>query len=164
MKQKGAILGLVIIVAALGFSATAFKSSLVNYIPFTEALKATDTTVQIMGAPVQGTMAYDDAAHALRFVLDDGQGHQMPVVYHGPKPEDMDSAAAKGTKIAVQGTYQPTVQAVRPTRASSSPTSCWSSARPSTTAPAAPRNAPTGRREDTEQNSQRMNSPLVAFG
>ena len=144
MKQKGAILGLIIIVAALGFSATAFKSSLVNYIPFTEAIKATDTTVQIMGAPVQGTMAYDDVAHALRFVLDDGQGHQMPVVYHGPKPEDMDSAAAKGTKIAVQGTYQP-MQAV-PTRASSSPTSFWSSARPSTTAPAAPRNAPTGLR------------------
>ena len=112
MKQKGAILGLVIIVAALGFSATAFKSSLVSYIPFPEALKATDTTVQIMGAPVQGTMAYDDTAHALRFVLDDGQGHQMPVVYHGPKPEDMDSAAAKGTKIAVQGTYQPVVQSV----------------------------------------------------
>ena len=108
MKQKGAIFGLVIIVAALAFSATAFKSSLVNYIPFPEALKATDTTVQIMGAPVQGTMVYDDTAHALRFVLDDGQGHQIPVVYHGPKPEDMDSAAAKGTKIAVQGTYDPT--------------------------------------------------------
>ena len=105
MKPKGAIVGLVIILAALGFSASAFKSSLVSYIPFQDALKATDTTVQIMGAPVAGTMVYDEGAHALRFTLDDGQGHRMPVTYHGPKPEDMDSAAAKGTKIAVQGTY-----------------------------------------------------------
>ncbi|MBV9849483.1 MAG: cytochrome c maturation protein CcmE [Armatimonadetes bacterium] len=107
MKHKGAILGLVIIVAALGFSANAFKSSLINYIPFADAMKATDATVQVMGAPVEGTMIYDDAAHAMRFLLRDDQNQTLPVIYHGPKPEDMDSASAKGTKIAVQGTYDP---------------------------------------------------------
>ena len=107
MKHKGALLGLAIIVAALGFSATAFKSSLVNYIAIPEAIKATDTTVQVMGAPVEGTMAYDDVAHALRFQLRDDHNATLPVVYHGPKPEDMDTASAKGTKIAVQGTYDP---------------------------------------------------------
>ena len=107
MKNKGAIIGVLVIVAALAFSATAFKSSLVNYIPFPDAMKATDTTVQVMGAPVQGTMIYDGVAHALRFLLRDDRSRTLPVVYHGPKPEDMDSASAKGTKIAVQGTYDP---------------------------------------------------------
>ena len=107
MKNKGAIIGLVIILAALGFGATTFKSGLINYVPFLDAMQATNTTVQIMGAPMQSTMIYDDVTHALHFVLADGQGHQMPVLYHGPKPEDMDSASAKGTKIAVQGTYDP---------------------------------------------------------
>ena len=107
MKHKGAILGLVIIVAALGFSASTFKSSLVSYIPFSDAMKAADTTVQVMGAPVEGTMKYDDTEHALRFALRDDRNQTLPVIYHGPKPEDMDSASAKGTKIAVQGTYDP---------------------------------------------------------
>ena len=107
MKQKGAILGLTIIVVALCFSATAFKTSLVNYLPFPDARQATDTTVQIMGVPQAASVVQDDSAHALRFTLDDKQGHQMPVLYAGPKPEDFDSAAARGYKIAAQGTYDP---------------------------------------------------------
>jgi cytochrome c-type biogenesis protein CcmE len=105
--NKGAVLGLVVILAALGFGATTFKSSLVSYISIPDAMRATDATVQVMGAPTPGTMAYDDADHALHFVLRDPQGRTLNVIYHGPKPEDMDSAAAQGSKIAVQGTYDP---------------------------------------------------------
>lgn len=107
MKNKGAVLGLIIIIAALGFSAMAFKGSLINYVPFSEAMKATDTTVQVMGAPLAGTMAYDSAAHALRFTLRDDQGQTLPVVFKGPKPEDLDSAMTKAAKITAQGTYDP---------------------------------------------------------
>lgn len=107
MKNKGAIVGLIIIVAALAFSALAFKNNLVNAVPFAEAMKATDSDVQIVGAPVAGTMRYDDAAHALRFDLKNTSGQLMHVVYKGPKPEDLDSAMNKAVAINAQGTFDP---------------------------------------------------------
>lgn len=105
MKSKGAILGLVVIAAALVFCGMSFKSALVSYMPISEARAATDASVQIMGAPVAGTMAYDSAAHALRFAVRDEHGDTMPVVFHGPKPEDLDSAMSRATKVTAQGTY-----------------------------------------------------------
>ncbi len=111
MKNKGALVGLIVIVAALAFSALAFKNNLVNAVPFAEAMKATDSDVQIMGAPVAGTMRYDNAAHALRFDLKDTSGQVMHVVYKGPKPDDLDSAMNKAVAINAQGTYDPTQRA-----------------------------------------------------
>jgi cytochrome c-type biogenesis protein CcmE len=105
MKNKGAIIGLVIILAALGFGATTFKNSLVTYLPFPDAMQATDSTVQIMGVPQAATVVPDGAD--LRFTMTDGQGHAMPVLLTGTKPEDFDSAAARGYKIAAVGTYDP---------------------------------------------------------
>lgn len=107
MKNKGAVIGLVIIVGALAFSAVAFKNNLVNAVPFQEAKLATDSDVQVMGAPVPGTMNYDSGRHALRFTLRDTSGQTLPVVYKGPKPEDLDSAMSKAVAINAQGTYAP---------------------------------------------------------
>jgi cytochrome c-type biogenesis protein CcmE len=107
MKNKGAIFGLIIIVAALAFSAVAFKNNLVNAVPFQEAMRATDSDVQIMGAPAAGTMAYDSSLHALRFSMRDTSGQMMPVVYKGPKPDDLDSAMSKAVAINATGTYDP---------------------------------------------------------
>lgn len=107
MKNKGAVIGLAIIIGALSFSALAFKNNLVNAVPFAEAIKATDSDVQIMGAPVAGTMRYDDAAHALRFDMKDTSAQTMHVVYKGPKPDDLDSAMGKAVAINAQGTYDP---------------------------------------------------------
>ena len=107
MKNQGAIIGLVIIVGALGFSALAFKNNLVNAVPFSDAMKATDSDVQIMGKPVAGSMAYDNLAHALRFALRDDAGQTLPVIYKGPKPDDLDSAMSKAVAINAQGTYDP---------------------------------------------------------
>ena len=107
MKNKGAIVGLVIIIGALGFSAVAFKNNLVNAVPFSDAVKATDSDVQVMGAPVLGTMNYDANIHALRFDLRDTSGQTLPVVYKGPKPEDLDSAMTKAIAINATGTYDP---------------------------------------------------------
>jgi cytochrome c-type biogenesis protein CcmE len=103
--NKGVAIGIILIVACLAFSAVMFKKSLVNYVSFSEATKATDTSVQIMGAPVAGTMAYDSMAHALHFEMTDGHGAIMPVVFKGPKPEDLDTAMTKATKITAQGSY-----------------------------------------------------------
>ncbi len=108
MKNKGAVIGLIIIIGALAFSAVAFKNNLVNAVPFAEAMKATDSDVQVMGAPVTGTMNYDSSVHALRFTLCEKATNQMmPVVYKGPKPDDLDSAMSKAVAINAQGTYDP---------------------------------------------------------
>jgi len=107
MKNKGAVVGLVIIVSALGFSALAFKNNLVNAVPFADAIKATDSDVQVMGAPIAGTMGYDKPTHSLRFSLRDTSGQILPIVYKGPKPEDLDTAMSKAVGINAQGTYDP---------------------------------------------------------
>jgi cytochrome c-type biogenesis protein CcmE len=107
IKNKGAVLGLSVIVAALAFSGLAFKNNLVSAVPFADAVRATDSSVQIMGAPVPNTMKYDNLVHALRFDLRDTSGRTLRVVYHGPKPEDLDSAMSKAVAINAQGTYDP---------------------------------------------------------
>lgn len=106
MKMNiGAVVGLALIGGTMAFCGSTFKSALINYVPFAQARAATDTSVQIMGAPVAGTMQYDSAAHELRFSIRDAQGTLMPVVFKGPKPEDLDTAMTKATKITAQGTY-----------------------------------------------------------
>jgi cytochrome c-type biogenesis protein CcmE len=105
--SAGKVIGIGIIVLCLTCSGFLFKKAMINYVSFHEASQATDSTVQIMGAPVAGTMHYDELAHMLRFSLTDNTGDTMAVEYKGPKPDDLDSAAAKATKITVQGTYDP---------------------------------------------------------
>ena len=108
MKNKGAVIGLMIIIGALAFSAVAFKNNLVNVVPFSEAMKATDSDVQVMDAPVAGTMAYDSTAHALTFKMrEKATGQVLSILYKGPKPEDLDSAFSKAVAIGVTGTYDP---------------------------------------------------------
>lgn len=104
MKKTGALIGLAIIAAALIFSGMAFKSSLINYVPFQEARANTDSNVQIMGAPVNGTMQYENGA--LHFALrETATNAVMPVVFQGPKPDDLDTAMSKATQIGAQGAY-----------------------------------------------------------
>lgn len=105
MKNLGAIVGLTLIGGTMAFCASTFKSTLINYVPFTAARAATDSSVQIMGAPVAGTMQYDSSTHELHFTMRDTQGTLMPVVFKGPKPEDLDSAMTKASKITAQGSY-----------------------------------------------------------
>ncbi|BDI32294.1 hypothetical protein CCAX7_43450 [Capsulimonas corticalis] len=107
MRPTGLIIGVVIIISCLVFSAKLFKGSLINYVPFSEAREATGQTVQIMGAPAAGTMQYNTSEHALHFALTDEKGETMPVVFKGPKPEDLDTAMTKATKITAQGSYSP---------------------------------------------------------
>jgi len=110
-KNIGAIVGLVVIAATLAFCATSFKSTLISYVPISEAKAAGDASVQIMAAPVAGTTVFDSTLHALRFVMDDGKGGRIPVIYRGPKPEDFDTAAQRGYKIVAQGSYDTRQQA-----------------------------------------------------
>jgi len=106
-KKVGKAIGVAIIVSCLGYAGFLAKSSLVTSVPFAEAATATDSTVQIMGSPVPGTLNYDSMAHQLHFSIKDAGGQVMPVVFSGPKPEDLDTAMSRATKIGAQGTYSP---------------------------------------------------------
>jgi len=101
----GRVIGIVIIILCMGTAAYLYGKSQIDYLPFAEARGATDITVQIMGAPTKGSMHYDDDAHVLHFDLDDGKGTIMHIAYKGPKPEDLDTAMSKASKITAQGTF-----------------------------------------------------------
>lgn len=104
--KLGPAIAVVVIVAALIFGGMAFKSSLVAYMPFSQAKAASSSgsTVQIMGVPVKGDTHYDTATGMLQFVLKDKtSGALMPVDFKNPKPDNFDEAIS----IAAIGQYSP---------------------------------------------------------
>lgn len=107
--KPGPIIAFVIILAALGFGAFAFKGSLIAYVPFSQAIAAASTgsTVQIIGAPIKGETEYNQAVGALSFKLrEPGTGDVMPVIFKSPKPDNFDSAV----KVTAIGHYDPQSQ------------------------------------------------------
>ena len=103
--NKGIVIGLILILGVAVLSMGLFKSTMVNYVSFAEAKGAVDYSVQIMGAPVDGTMDYDKYDKALEFKMRDTTGSIMPVRFKGPKPEDLNFAMRKATQITAQGSY-----------------------------------------------------------
>jgi len=107
--KAGPIVGLAIIVAAIAYGAFAFKSSLVAYVPFQDAIATSDTgrTIQIIGSLVQGQTHYDSTRGSLEFVMKEADSNNvMPVFFKSPKPDNFDSAA----KVTAIGHYDPSVR------------------------------------------------------
>ena len=95
--KPGLIIAGVVIVCALGLGAYAFKSSLVAYLSFPQAIAAapTGSTVQIMGVPVKGQTRFDVATGSLNFVLrEQASSRTMPVVFKSQKPDNFDQAVS----------------------------------------------------------------------
>jgi cytochrome c-type biogenesis protein CcmE len=93
--KPGPIIGISIIVLALGCGAYFFKASLTPYLPFKVAMASasTDSTVQIMGAPIKTATEYDQQSGTLDFALQEpGTGDVMPVEFKSPKPDNFDEA------------------------------------------------------------------------
>jgi cytochrome c-type biogenesis protein CcmE len=84
------ILGVVVILAALIFGASAFQSSLTPYISIAEA-KSAKGLVQVSGLVKDGKSTYD-ASGNFSFVLVDDKGNAMPIVYKHVKPANFDDA------------------------------------------------------------------------
>jgi len=111
MSWVGKAIGAAVVAGCLASSVALLKKTVVNAVPFTEAQTATETPVQIMGSPVKGTMRYDSGAHRLCFSMRDTQGVVMPIVYPGPKPDDLDTAMTQAAKIGATGVYSPSQHA-----------------------------------------------------
>lgn len=84
------ILGVVVIIAALLFGATAFQSALTPYISIAEA-KTAKGLVQVSGLVRDGKSSYD-ASGNFTFVLTDDKGNTLPVIYKHVKPSNFDQA------------------------------------------------------------------------
>jgi cytochrome c-type biogenesis protein CcmE len=101
MKPK-LMLGLLLVVASIGFGVTSFKNSLTPYISFAEARRSGSSS------QVNGTLAdpasvkYDVDKSELAFALKDDKNEVLPVVYHGVKPANFEQA----TSVVAIGTYK----------------------------------------------------------
>lgn len=100
MKPKYLIGGLVILVFVV-FASMNLEQSLVAYVSIDEA-KASGRTVQIKGARVPNTEAYDPAEKTFNFTIADPDGREVRIVYHGVKPSNFENAK----EIVVRGRYQ----------------------------------------------------------
>lgn len=99
MKPKF-IVGGVIILAFLIFAGVNFQKSLTPYVSLAEAKKK-GSTVQIKGARVSGSEAYDMESKTFNFRLIDGSGEEFQVIYHGVKPSNFEHA----TEVVARGRY-----------------------------------------------------------
>ena len=85
--------GLLVIAGFLVFGLSAFKKSLTPYVSFADA-RAASRTVQVAGAPVKESTAYDEANRELRFTITDDKGDRLSVVYAGVRPANFDEAVS----------------------------------------------------------------------
>lgn len=94
MKRKLSYgFGALLLVAFAAFSAQSFNDSLTPYVPYDEARRAGERTVQVAGGLMAGSSRYDEIAHALHFTLTDPEsGDALPVRYEGLKPANFEEA------------------------------------------------------------------------
>lgn len=100
MKQRH-IIGLLMIIIFITYSAVTFSNSLTPYVTFEQA-KKTNGSVQVRGILAEGLVTSLDGGKKIRFVLQDENGTTVPVIYSGAKPDNFEEA----TSIVAIGKYQ----------------------------------------------------------
>jgi cytochrome c-type biogenesis protein CcmE len=93
MNKKGYyFLGVVLLMAFAGFSATAFKETLTPYVPYETARKG-DRVVQVAGALAKKSSSYVSAEESLYFTLQEPETKEtLRVRYKGLKPANFEDA------------------------------------------------------------------------
>lgn len=107
MNKKGYyFLGVVLLLAFAGFSASAFKETLTPYVPYETARKG-DRVVQVAGALDKGSSSYVADEESLYFTLKDPKSSQtLRIRYKGLKPANFEDAIS----IVAIGRYDQTAQ------------------------------------------------------
>jgi cytochrome c-type biogenesis protein CcmE len=108
MKNKKGyyFLGVVLLLAFAGFSASAFKETLTPYVPYETARKG-DRVVQVAGALSKGSSSYVAAEESLYFTLQEPETKEtLRVRYKGLKPANFEDAIS----IVAIGRYDQTGQ------------------------------------------------------
>jgi cytochrome c-type biogenesis protein CcmE len=93
MSKKGYyIVGATLLLAFVGFSATAFKETLTPYVPYELARKG-DRVVQVAGALEKGSTSYAAQEESLYFTLQDPKTKEnLDIRYKGLKPANFEDA------------------------------------------------------------------------
>jgi cytochrome c-type biogenesis protein CcmE len=93
MNKKGYyFLGIVLLMAFAGFSATAFKETLTPYVPYETARKG-DRVVQVAGALAKQSSSYVAEEESLYFTLEEPETKEtLRVRYKGLKPANFEDA------------------------------------------------------------------------
>ncbi len=93
MSKKGYyLLGMVLLLAFAGFSASAFKETLTPYVPYETARKG-DRVVQVAGALEKGSSSYVAKEESLYFTLKEPKTQEnLRVRYKGVKPGNFEDA------------------------------------------------------------------------
>ena len=108
MKSKKGyyFLGVVLLLAFAGFSASAFKETLTPYVPYETARKG-DRVVQVAGALDKGSSSYVAAEESLYFTLQEPETKEtLRVRYKGLKPANFEDAIS----IVAIGRYDQAAQ------------------------------------------------------
>jgi len=107
MNKKGYyFLGLALLLAFAGFSASAFKETLTPYVPYETARKG-DRVVQVAGALEKNSSSYVAAEESLYFTLQEPETKEtLRVRYKGLKPANFEDAIS----IVAIGRYDEAAQ------------------------------------------------------
>ena len=107
MNKKGYyFLGVVLLLAFAGFSASAFKETLTPYVPYETARKG-DRVVQVAGALAKDSSSYVAAEESLYFTLQEPETKEtLRVRYKGLKPANFEDAIS----IVAIGRYDEAAQ------------------------------------------------------
>jgi cytochrome c-type biogenesis protein CcmE len=95
------ITGLVIIIAFVAYSFTAFQTSLTPYVGFAQARTASGT-VQVRGVLAADKITVTENGKTVTFQLRDETGEEAQVIYQGTRPEGLEQAAS----VVAVGKYQ----------------------------------------------------------
>lgn len=99
-------LGVVLLLAFAGFSASAFKETLTPYVPYETARKG-DRVVQVAGALAKDSSSYVAAEESLYFTLQEPETKEtLRVRYKGLKPANFEDAIS----IVAIGRYDQAAQ------------------------------------------------------
>ncbi len=100
MKRRH-LIGIVVIVAFIAFSAVTFQNSLTPYVNFAQA-KSLSGNVQVRGELADPQITVADQGKLVQFMLRDETGEEVRVSYRGAKPDNMEHA----TSIVAIGKYR----------------------------------------------------------
>ncbi len=100
MKSKY-VIGIGIILVFIIFAAINLSKSLTPYVSLEEAKKS-HSVVQVKGKRIEGSEFYDLQRKVLIFRMQDDNGEEFEVVYHGVKPANLEQA----TEVVVIGRYE----------------------------------------------------------
>ena len=92
--KKAYWIGAAVVLAFLALGLTTFTKSMTPYVSFDEA-RASQRTVQVMGALEKGTSRYDIETKTLHFTLVDEKTRvALPVAYRDVKPANFEEAVS----------------------------------------------------------------------